>query len=1046
MKNIFKRLLFASLFCVLGTTGYSQILVYNGVIRDAATGELLPNVNIKVIEKSTGTSGDENGKFSIEAAPDTEIEFSSVGYKPQKIVTGKKVKLEIFLQPQVAALNEVVILAYGSAQRKALTGSVSTVNKNTIARQQVSSVSKALEGTVTGVQLTSKSGQPGDDATIQVRGLGSVNAGASALIVVDGVPYRFGLSSINPNDIESLVVSKDATANSLYGSRAANGVILITTKKGNKGKANINFQTKLGVNTRAIPNMDIVTDPAQYYEYAWTAIYNKALDESGNETQARQYASDNLISRLNNYMNYAIPEGTALVDPLTGKLNPEARLLYHDDWEDILLQPAFRQEYNLSISGGNQKTDYYLSIGYLDDPSYVVASEFHRYSARFNINTQATSWLKVGMGGAYTNRYSNAPNYAGGTVSNNVFTFINLLPPIVPYYAYDEEGNVRLDPETGSAMLDKGTGQTLSPYGVTQRPFFSGYHPGIFLYKDLTATKYDDFSLQGYAEADLTRGFKFRAGIDMANSFFTKTEYGNNEDGSSARDENGSVYKAEEKHRTINANQMLSYLKKIKEHNIDVTAGHEFYYYQKEVLSAKKSDLFAFDMPELDNAAKLVSSGSSMYEEALEGFFVKLNYNYREKYFLSGSYRADGTSRFRNQKWGHFWSAGAGWRISEENIFRDHAGWLDELKIRVSYGTQGNQAVSGSNFPYTDLWNVSSIEGKAGITLASVGNPDLSWEKNQMVDAGLDFRIDDRVFGSLDYFYRKTKDLIWSRPLPVSTGIGSRLENVGELANYGWELEVGINLIKDRSVFWSVGFNLSNYKNELLTLPEELKDGYITDIYKREEGKDYYNLYMYEYAGVNPENGNALLYALKDGQKVTTEKQEEATKFEVGTATPKLTGGITTNVKWKGFDLSVITSYQIGGKVMSSEYSYLTSPGKLTFNIHKDLLNAWTPENRYTEVPKAYEGQTNITAGSTRYLFDASYFNLKSVTLSYDLPWRWCNKMKLEGINIFVSGENLWFKSAKKGLDPRGNREGKGMNAFSFQQPRTISAGLSINL
>lgn len=1043
---MFKRLLFVSLLGVWGAAGFSQTLVYNGVVRDATNGELLPNVNIKVIEKGTGTSGDENGNFSIEVSPGTEIEFSSVGYKPQKIVTGKKVKLEIFLQPQVAALNEVVVLAYGSAQRKALTGSVSTINKNTIARQQVSSVTKALEGAVTGVQLTSKSGQPGDDATIQVRGLGSVNANAGALIVVDGVPYQFGLSSINPNDIESLVVSKDATANSLYGSRAANGVILITTKKGNKGKAHINFQTRLGVNTRAIPNMEIVRDPAQYYEYAWMAIYNKALNDLGNDAQARQYASDNLISRLNNYMNYAIPEGTALVDPMTGKLNPQARLLYHDDWEDILLGPAFRQEYNLSISGGNQKTDYYLSVGYLNDPSYVVASEFHRYSARFNINTEATSWLKVGMGGAYTNRYSNAPNYAGGTVSNNVFTFINLLPPIVPYYAYDEQGNLRLDPETGNAMLDKGTGQTLSPYGATKRPFFSGYHPGIFLYKDLTATKYDDFSLQGHAEADLTHGFKFRASIDMANSFFTKTEYGNNEDGSSARDENGSVYKVQEKHRTINTNQMLSYVKKIKEHNIDLAAGHEFYYYQKEILSAKKSDLFAFDMPELDNAAKMISSGSSTYEEALEGFFMKLNYNYREKYFLSGSYRADGTSRFQNQKWGHFWSVGAAWRISEENVFRNQAAWLDELKVRISYGTQGNQAVSGSNFPYTDLWNVSSIEGSAGITLASVGNPDLSWEKNQMVDVGLDFRIDDRVYGSLDYFYRKTKDLIWSRPLPVSTGIGSRLENVGELANYGWELELGVNLIKDRSVFWSVGFNLSNYKNELLQLPAELKDGYITDIYKREEGKDYYNLYMYEYAGVNPENGNALLYTLKDGQKVTTEKLEEATKFEVGTATPKLVGGITTNVKWKGFDLSVITSYQIGGKVMSSEYSYLTSPGKLTFNIHKDLLNAWTPDNRYTDVPKAYEGQTNITSNSTRYLFDASYFNLKSVTLSYDLPWRWCNKIRLSGVNIFVSGENLWFKSAKKGLDPRGNREGKGVNAFSFQQPRTISAGLSINL
>lgn len=1044
MKN-FKLLLLISLLFVCGNTAYAQSRVYTGIVRDATNGEALPNVNVIILAGGTGTSGDENGNFSIEVAPGTEIEFSSVGYKPQKMVTGKKTTLQIFLQPQVAALNEVVVLSYGSAQRKALTGSVSTLNKNIISKQQVSTVSKALEGTVTGVQLTSKSGQPGDDAGIQIRGLGSLNAGAGALIVVDGVPYNFGLSSINPNDIESVVVSKDATANSLYGSRAANGVVIITTKKGNKGKANINFQMKLGANTRAIPNMDVVRDPAQYYEYAWQAIYNKALDDMGDDSQARQYASTNLIPKLNNYMNYAIPEGTTLVEPSTGKLNPDARLLYHDDWEDILLSPAFRQEYNFSISGGNQKTDYYMSIGYLNDPSYVIGSEFHRYSARFNINSQVNTWLKAGMSGAYSNRYSNAPNYAGGTVSNNVFTFIGLLAPIVPYYAYDENGNVRIDPTTGEAMYDKGTGQTLSPYGPTKRPFFSGYHPGIFLDKDLTASKYDDFSLQGYAEADLTHGFTFKVNVDMANSFRTYTQYGNNEDGPSARDENGSIAKTHDKTRVINTNQILSYNKKLKKHSFEALAGHEFYYSQKETLNAQKTDMFATDMPELDNAVKLVSSGSSTYEEALEGFFTKLNYNFDEKYYLSGSYRADGTSRFKYDKWGHFWSVGAAWRLSEEDFLRNVV-WIDELKLRASYGTQGNQAVSGSNFPYTDLWNVSNQNGEAGITMASIGNRNLSWEKNRIVDAGLDFRFDDRVYGSLDYFYRKTKDLIWSRPMPISTGMGSRLENVGELANYGWEFELGVNIIKDRSVFWSVGFNLSNYKNELLKLPSELSDGYITDIYKREVGKDYYNLYMYEYAGVNPENGNPLLYALKDGQKVTTEKKEEATKFEVGTATPKLIGGINTNVKWKGFDLSIISSYQIGGKVMSPEYSYTTSQGKLTFNIHKDLLNAWTPENRNTDVPKAYEGQANITDGSTRYLFDASYFNLKNVTLSYDLPWRWCNKLKLTGVNISLSADNLWFKSVKQGIDPRSNRDGKGSNSFSFQQPRTISAGLSINL
>lgn len=1039
------KLFLSGVLLLFFQTAYAQTQSYTGVIRDAGNGDLLPDVNIKITE-SSGTSSDQDGKFSLEVSPGTLLHFSAIGYKSKELKAGKNRNLELFLQPDVATLNEVVVVAYGSSKRKDLTGSVSTISPEQISRQQISTVSKALEGSVSGVQLMSKSGQPGEDATIQIRGMGSVYANSGALIVVDGVPFTAGLSSLNPNDIASMVVSKDAASNSLYGSRAANGVILITTKKGQAGRTNVSLQARVGVNSQGVADMDYVKDPAQYYEFAWESMYRKALDQPGaTDLSARQYASSNMMGKLGNYMNYSIPEGTTLVDPSTGKLNQAAQLLYHDDWSKELIRPSLRQEYNLSINGSNNKTDYYISFGYLDDPSYVIKSKFNRFSTRFNINTQINSWLKTGFAGSYSKRYSNAPNYAGGSVNTNVFVFTRWLAPIVPYYAYDASGNVIR--KNGEKVYDKGTGQTYSPYGTTSRPFFKGYHPGIYLDKDLTETKNDDISLKTYFEGTLYKGLKLRANISMDNLYTSFTGYGNNEDGSDARDYNGLINKSNTKNMIINANQILTWEQAFAAHNIDFLAGHEFYYSTTEALSSKKSNMFAPDMPELDNATNIIASNSSTYAEALEGFFTRLNYNYDSRYYISASYRIDGTSKFRYDKWGNFWSVGGAWRMAEERFIRDHAYWLDELKFRASYGTQGNQQINASQYPYTDLWSVSNQQGQIGITQSSVGNRDLTWETNHIFDAGMDFKFMDRFYGSVDYFYRKTTNMIWDRPMPVSTGITKRLENVGEMANYGIEAELGVNIIRDRAVFWSVNINASHYTNKLLKLPEELSNGYISGNYYRKVGKDYYNLYMNKYAGVDPQNGDALLYKQDaNGNLTTTNSATDATKFEVGSANPKLTGGISTNVRYKGFDLSVITSYQLGGKVISAEYLNATSPGRLGFNIHTDMLNSWTPQNRDTDVPKAYEGGVNETAGSTRYLFDASYFSLKNVTLSYDFPWRWTNKMKISDVRLFVSGENLWFKSAKKGIDPRNSMDGSGGNAFSFPQARTVSVGVNINL
>jgi TonB-linked SusC/RagA family outer membrane protein len=1068
----------------------------SGRVNDSG-GEPLPGVNILLKGTTTGVITDVDGKYSITVpSANAVLVFTYIGYNSREVTVGNNRVIDITLAESNISLDEVVVIAYGSQKKRDLTGSVTSISANQVKIQQISTASRALEGLTSGVQFANLSGQPGSETTIQVRGLGTITGGTGPLVVVDGIATSFSLNSINPNDIESIVVSKDAAANALYGSRAAHGVLLITTKKGKAGKPKIDVDVRFGSTSRGVPDYDKVNDPAAFYEYTWQGIYNyikyfpdRSADfKSMSDQELRQYAADNLFTQsgnsktarngLGNYMLYKIPDGTTLIDPATGKVRNDAQLLYHDFWPDYFLQHSFRQEYNASISGGSgDKTDYYFSLGYLSDPSYVMGSDFNRYSARMKVNSQITDWLKGGMNLSYSRTYSNAPNYTGGTVNTNVFTWFGYFAPINALYARGENGEIIRDVD-GKPTFDLGTGQTYSPYGTTARPAFNGYSPAVYFEKDLTESTYNYLNGYTYLEATILKDFKFMIDLNMDESHRLGLTYGNNESGTSARDYNGTIYNGWDRGLTLNTTQRLTYNKDFGLHHVDALLAHEFRWSTSKSMSGEKSNMFMTNQPSMANAIQIQSLNGGESSSALEGYLGRVHYNYNGKYYVSASLRTDGWSAFRGNKWGTFWSVGGAYRISEESFLKDNASsWLSELKLRVNYGTLGNNSNIGA-YNWTDIWQISNA-GSIGSPQLSVsqtgfGNPTLTWETVHEFDAGFDFILSDRFYGTIDYFSRRTKDMLWAVRLAASTGQGSATQNAGEMLNNGVEVDLGYDVVRTKDLLWNVGINLSHYHNELAKMPPNVGSeiypgtwGYVDGNYLRGEGKDYYNLYMYRYAGVDQETGLGLIYKeiresdLAEGSKwaghkvgdvVTTAIPGEATKFELGTAAPILTGGVHTNLRFKSFDVGLIASYQIGGKIVDLSYQGLTGMG-IGRAIHADLLNAWTPENKSSNLPMRMLGGTNYgstpaggSAGqySDFNLFNASYLNLKSVSVGYTLPKAILEQAFIENLRVYLSGENLFLLSVMKGLDPRVSLGGQAVNAYGFPQARVLSAGLNI--
>ena len=998
------------------------------------------------------------------------LRVSFVGMQTQEVAI--KPNVRVVMKSDSEMLDEVMVVAYGTAKKSAFTGSASVIDNEKIEKRQVSNITNALSGTVAGVQvMTSASGgQPGATAKIRVRG--SMAAGNTPLYVVDGVPYDGDLSSINTADIESTTVLKDAASNALYGARGANGVVLITTKKGSVGKATINVDAKWGSNSRAIPNYDVLENPGTYMEKAYEAIYNGILGTKDYPTPEAAHAGANALLSTNKsggvgYQIYTVPQGETLIGA-DGRLNPNATLGYSDgtyyyrpdNWYDELFNSGnLRQEYNVNISGATEKLNYYMSAGYLDDSGIIAGSGFTRYTARAKADYQAKKWLKVGANMSYTNYDMESPasqdSYAGSS-SANLFYVANYIAPIYPMYARNADQSIMVD-SNGFTVYDFGDGT--SDTGSFKRTWMSGSNPAAMVSLDKRQYLADVFSGRWYATINIWDGLKFtyNVGVDVDNTRYTRlynAYYGQ------YSKVGGIVYAGANRTMSINQQELLSYTKQFGDHSIDILVGHENYDYQYKYLNGSKEKLFNPETEEIDNAIKNPAISSYTDNYATEGWLARAQYDYNGKYIVSASYRRDASSRFaKDNRWGNFGSVGAAWVLSKEDFLASQK-WIDFLKFKMSYGIQGNDDLlyndvygTKNYYPYQDQYEVSNNNDDFAVSMTYKGNEDITWETSYSFNAGFDFNLfHNKLNGSIEYFSRKTTDMLYYMPVSPSNGYSVYPKNVGAIRNNGVEIDLNSDIISNKNIQWNIFANATFVKNKILELAPELNGELISGSTIYKEGKSMYQYYLRKYAGVNDE-GLALYYmdvTDKDGNVIgqeTTTNWNLASKYETGDMLPTVYGGFGTTVAAYGFDFSISCAYQLGGRIYDSGYASLMHNGSASRagqNWHKDILNSWSTTNTNTNVPRVGSGTADTYASSTsdRFLISSNYLDLTNITLGYTLPKSWLSKLDIAALRIYFAADNVALLSKRKGLDPR--QSSTSADATRYSPVRTLSGGIKL--
>ena len=1059
-----KRLtmILACLFLSLGMA-LAQTAV-TGTVVSQEDGQPIIGATVRVVGASAGAVTDADGKFSISMpAGHNKLKVTYVGMVDQD-VTVKGNSVRVVLVPDQTNLDEVMVVAYGTAKKSAFTGSAAVVKSDDIAKISSSNAMSALSGKVSGVQINSATGAPGQESfSIRIRGISSINAGNDPLIIVDGAPYNGDINNLNQNDIASMTVLKDAASAALYGARGANGVVIITTKNGREGTSSITVDAKWGANTRGVEFYNTVESPAGYYEAYYQSLKNYRTSLGDDAATAHRWALNNMFSGGYDlgYNVYTVPEGQDFIGP-NGKLNPNATLgrvvnvngteylLYPDSWRDAAYQTGVRQEYNVTATGSNDKGSFYGSAGYLKNEGISIGSDYERFTGRLKADYQLRSWLKLSGNFNYAHYKANSLADDGGSTVGNVFMVKNMAP-IYPLYIRDAAGNILQDSKTGLAMYDWGDGTVT---GLT-RPTMTGSNPIFANYFDKNQNEGNSLDATGTAEIRFLEDFKFTS----ANTVMldeTRFTYTNNPYYGQFAANNGSVQKAHVRTWAYNYQQLLNWHHLFDKHDVEVMLGHEYYRTRYYYLTASKNNVFFVFNDELAGAVNTGTMNSYTTDYNVEGWFGRVQYNYDNKYFGSLSYRRDASSRFHpDHRWGNFWSLGGAWIISKEKWF--NAPWVDELKFKASYGEQGNDNIG--SYLYTDTYSIVPSGGGAGVKPSSTkGNETITWEKNGNFNTGFEFSFfRGRLAGSIEYFYRRTSDMLAFFALPASSGWSGYYDNVGNMQNMGAEVELDGTLIRTKDFEWGLNLNFTAYKNEITSIADKNKtqtvegsEGYASGSYFYGEGESLYTFYMPKYAGVD-ENGKSMFYKDKLDEngniigRETTTTPGEATYYLCGTALPWAYGGFGTRFSYKGFDLAVDFNYQLGGQIYDSDYAGMmgiTSSGRGSA-IHADLLNSWTEENPNTNIPKLIIDDTSTTTTSDRFLIGASYLSLQNLNFGYTFPTKMTSKVGIGKLRVYLTATNLWLWSKRQGLDPRQSITGGASSAY-YSAMRTISGGISV--
>lgn len=1069
MKKLFLLLLTVA---ALTMAASAQTRVVKGVVMDAADNEPLPGATIQPVGGGSGAATDVDGRFSLTLPQSvTKITVSYVGMQSQT-VTIQPGEMIIRLLNSGTKLDEVMVVAYGTAKKSSFTGSAAVVGSAEIEQLQVTNALDALNGSVPGVQVTNQSGAPGqENPQIRIRGISSINAGNQPLVVVDGVPYSGDINMIAASDIESMTVLKDAASNALYGARGANGVILITTKKG-KGDANakVTFDAKWGSNSRATKKYKTIDNPAEYYETYYKYLYNFAVNSKQMSPEAANaWVNDNIVNTSSEntytlgYNAFRVPEGETFIG-MDGKVNPNAVLgnfiqkngewykIAPDNWLDEAYRNALRQEYSLSVANQSDNGSFYASFSWLSNEGIVKNTDYTRLTGRLSADIQAKPWLKVGGNLSYVRYKSNSLDDDGESASSgNVFAAATHVAPIYPLYLRDAFGNVMID-SFGNTMYDYGDGMNA---GLV-RPVFGGSNAIGSSRLDTNKAEGNAFNGIAFVEIRFLKDFKFTSNNNFAVDDTRYTSVTNPYYGMYSSS-NGIVSKQQVNGRDYAFQQLLNWNRMFGKHNVGLLLGHENYWRKYNVLYASRSGMFDPSNSELSGA--IINGNSNSYDYAYnnEGYLFRAQYDYDSKYFGSMSFRRDASSRFHpDHRWGNFWSFGAAWIISKESFFT--APWVDQLKIKASYGEQGNDNIG--QYRYTNTYQIVNSNGNPAAQPYQMGNKNITWEKGQNFNAGVDFAFfNERLNGTVEAFYRKTSDMLFSFPLAPSFGFSSYYANVGDMRNVGFEIELSGTVFQTKDFTWDLNANLTYYKNKIIMLPGERKsmsvdghEGFSNGNFFIGEGVPMYTYHLKKYAGTDKVTGEPLYYMnVKDengnitGRSVTND-YSKADYYLCGTALASTYGGFGTSLKYKGFDFTIDFNFQIGGKCYDSDYQLLMSnptSQQRGVAMHRDVLASWSASNPTSNIPRMQYDDLYTTSSSDRWLVDASYLALRNINFGYTLPANLTRKAHIDKIRVYLTCDNVALWSARQGLDPRQGLNGETTGAF-YAPMRTISGGINV--
>lgn len=1075
------RLLYALLLVItMQSFSLAQEREVSGSVKDV-NGDPLFGAAV-VVEgggKSTGT--DMDGKFTIKVAPGKNLEFSFLGMKTKLVKVGSSKRIDVVLEEESQDLEEFEMVGYVTVKKDQYVGSASAIDNESLKRKSVSDVSQALAGEAAGVRVVNTSGQPGSSATVRIRGFGSVNGNRSPLYVLDGVPFDGNLSSINPDDIESMTVLKDATSTSVYGSRGANGVVLITTKKGRANQSKIQVESKIGFNSRLLPRYEVISSPEEYVEIGWSAMRQRGvLEQQANRTDfdnvyssVEDFANKNFFGKLGFAPKYNMWNGetSQLIDPATGKFRSGVTRKYTPEkWSDYAYQASVRSEYNFSVSGGNDKTTYYTGLGYLNDVGYAINTHFQRYSGRVNVSHQAKPWLK----GEFNLGYAHSKSRENGQTEDvdNLFWVTDNMPPIYPLFLRDAQGNKIADKYfPGNYEYDFGNGRGFS--GTT-----NAIAQGMYDRKDRTR---NELNANVFFKVDFLKELSFET--RLGGQYYSKDKndvinpyYG------AEQGEGGRIKRYKRELLNYTFLQLLRYTQSFGKHNVQAFAAHESTTYDKTYMDGNKSGLVNPKGGELNNAIKLAGLNSYAVGYRLESYFGQLMYDYESRYLFSASLRRDGSSRFLKDKWGNFASAGIGWVVSREKFLENNK-YVPYLKLKASYGTVGDQNIG--YYSGYDVYNIDNFMGLPAASFYRIGYPNLTWEKSKIFQVGTEFSLLENrsVDVQLDYYHKTTDNLIFQSTLAPSAGNNVYTVNDGLLVNQGLEFTLTGHLVNQEDFKLDLALNGEVLSNKLTRMPIDNTTGKpkildSSSAYAKAKDHSIFDFYMREYRGVNPDTGAAQytlhyqdrnnnqqydtgeeiasLYEFEHAnpgvavQETTTETYALATQKYVGkSAIPDVRGAVTLRAAYKGFSFSTQWLYGIGGYAYDNIYANMMTNGKIGRNIwHVDVRNRWQKPGDQTDVPRLSSSfdanESNASGVSTRFLTKADYLALNNITLGYDLPKEVCESVGFSGLTFTLSGDNLWVLTHRRGFNPTTSEAGSS-ERYQYAPLSTFTLGVKAN-